>query len=442
MREDGVYGMPIMAMSSFIVLFMIFGAFLLQTKMGDFFLDLSYSLTGKSVGGPAKAAAVSSMLIGSLTGSTTANVVITGSFTIPLMIRVGYSPTFAAAIEAAASTGGAVMPPVMGAAAFIIASFLGIRYIDVVIVGIIPAILYFFSIYLVVHFQAKKDGIKKISSEAIPSFRETIKTGWYFLIPLFMIILLLTMGHSPSFTAFWAIVSVIVLSFIQEKRRITPIKIIEAFQNAARLSVPVSLACATAGIIVGSIIISGIGIRFSSSIIALAEGNLLLILSLSMIASLILGMSMPSVAVYIIVSALIVPAMIQLGIKEIPAHFFAFYFGTISAVTPPVCLAAFAAAGVAQTDPMRTGYTAFKVASASYIIPFMFVFSPSLLMIGGNIFQIVISCIIAAISVIFLSSGVIGWHFRKASLIERIILILLSISFTFILKILFYGKVI
>ena len=437
MRGDGIYGMPIMTMSSFVFLFMIFGAFLVQTGTGDFLLDIAYSLTGKSIGGPAKAAVFSSMLMGSLSGSTSANVVTTGTFTIPLMQKVGFSPTFAAAVEATASTGGAIMPPVMGATAFIIASFLGIQYIEVVKAGAIPAMLYYFAIYLMVHFRSKKIGLVALSSSELPSFLKTLKKGWYYLLPILIIIILLIIGYSPSFTAFWAIVFTVILSFIDSEKRITPIKIIAAFRDAVKSAIPVSLACATAGIIIGSISISGLGVRFSHLIVILSKGNLFVILSLSMLASLILGMSMPSVSVYIIVSSLIVPAMIKLGIKEIPAHFFAFYFGTISAVTPPVCLAAFAAAGIAGSNAMQTGYTAFKISSASFIIPFMFVFSPSLLMIG-SLSQIMISIIVATTSILFLSMGIIGWHYKEASLLERIVLILFSIVLVLSLKIFFY----
>ncbi len=428
MEDGGIFGIPIMAMASFIVLFLIFGAMLMETGASQFFLNLALALTGRRVGGPAKAAVVSSMLMGSISGSCVANVVTTGSFTIPLMKRMGYSPIFAGAVEAVASTGGQFMPPVMGAAGFIIAAFLGVTYLEVIIAALVPAIFFYISLYFMVHFESKKIGLMALYSEELPSLRKTLSTGWQHLISLIIIVTIIVLGYSVSLAAFWGIASVFILSFFSREKRITPVGLLTALGEAARTAIPVSIACAAAGLIIGAMSLSGFSLRLSSIVISTSGGHLWLILFFTMIMCLILGMGVPTTAVYVVVSAVIAPVLVQMGIKEMGAHLFAFYFGVISAITPPVCLAAFAAAGIAKSKPMSTGYMAARIGIAAYIVPFIFVFNPALLLIG-SFAQIMYTILISGFVIFCLASGAEGWHIRKASLLERIVLVSTAIIF-------------
>ena len=420
--DHGIFSSPIIAMTNFIILFLIFSSLLLRTNAGTMFVDIAYSIAGRTTGGPAKTAVIASGFFGSLSGSAVSNVVATGSFTIPLMKSSGYSSLSAGAIEAVASTGGNFMPPVMGVVAFLIVQYLGISYLKVMLYGLLPAIFYFFAIYMMVHFEGKREGLKHLPANELPSFRDTIMKGGHLLLAVVALFIFLVKGYTAMMAAFWAILTLFILSFIRKETRLNPIKLISAFEEATKIGVLVGNVCATAGIVVGCIYTSGLGVRFTNIVIRIAGGKLLLSLVLAAIVAIILGMGMPSVGVYITLLITVIPALIKLGVEPIAAHMFAFYFGVISVITPPVALAAFAAASISGAPPMRTGFKAFQFGIASYIIPFMFVYKPSILMIGSPV-EILWVSITTSIAVIFLAGGTVGWLIRKASIIERIVMI-------------------
>jgi len=383
MTSDGIYGIPLYVASTYIVLFIIFGAILIRSGVGRFFVDLAISLTGHRTGGPAKAAVVASGMTGTVYGSAVANVVTTGSFTIPLMKNYGYRPRFAAAVEACASSGGQITPPIMGAAAFIMAEFLEAPYSYVILAAIIPAFLYFVTIYFMVHVEAEKHGIEKIDKSMLPNVIEVLKSGWHMLLSLVVLIALLIYGYTAMKAGFWAIISVIFLSFFKSNTRMSAVDLLGAFESGIKSTVPVTIACACAGIIIGSVFVSGLGLKFTQSVIDLSGGMLFPLLCLTAISAIILGMGMTTTAVYITVAALIVPSLIQAGVIPIAAHMFAFYFGVVSTITPPVALASFAGAAIAKSPPMSTAVESSKVGIAKYIVPFAFIYNPSLLMEGS-----------------------------------------------------------
>jgi len=382
MRENGVFGIPLMVMATYIFLFILFGAILVRSGAGRFFINVAMALTGSKVGGPAKASVVSSCLMASVSGSAVANVVTTGSFTIPLMKRVGYRSYFAAAVEACASSGGQIMPPIMGAAAFVIAEFMNIPYLEVAKASIFPAIIYFFSIFVMVHFEARRKNLGTVSRDELPDLKSELKHSGHLFLSILLIIILMIAGYTPMLAAFYAIISVLALSMLRKETRMSPVQMFSAFEEGARQAVSVSIACAAAGIIIGCVFVSGLGLKFSTMLVDLAGGNLVMVLVLTMFASLILGMGLTTTAVYITLAALVIPAVVSMGVEPIAAHLFAFYFGLVSAITPPVALASFAAAGVANAPPMLTGFHSFRLGIAKYILPFVFVFNPALLFVG------------------------------------------------------------
>lgn len=422
----GLYSLPLMVMSSYIILFLIFSFILLETGAGNFFIDLAYSLTGRLTGGPAKTAVVASALMGTLSGSGVANVAATGSFTIPLMKSVGYRPVVAGAIEACASTGGIITPPIMGAAAFLIAQFLAIPYLQVCIYGTIPAVLYFGSVFMMVHLEAKKEGLKPLAKEQLPSLLKTLAKGWHLLLSIFALIAFLVWGYTAMMAAFWAILLLFVLSFIRQETRLTPTSLLVALEGGATAAIAVGLACACAGIIIGSVYISGLGLRFANMVVALAGGELWLCLIFVMIASIILGMGMPPTAVYLTVVTIVAPALIELGVRPISAHLFCFYFGAISAITPPVCMAAFAAAAISGAKPMATGWKASAIGITAFIIPYMWIYNPALLMIGSAL-EIIWVLITGLGGILFLAAGVEGWLLRRICWLERVAAILAAL---------------
>lgn len=390
MRENGVYSIPLMVMATYIFLFILFGAILVRSGAGRFFINVAMALTGSKVGGPAKASVVSSCLMASVSGSAVANVVTTGSFTIPLMKRVGYRPYFAAAVEACASSGGQIMPPVMGAAAFVIAEFLNVPYLSVAKASIVPALIYFFSIFVMVHFEARKKNLGTVSERELPDLNTELKSSGHLFLSIVLIVVLMVIGYTPMFAAFYAILSILVLSMIRKETRMSPLQMLSSFEEGARQAVSVSIACAAAGIIIGCVFVSGLGLKFSTMLVDLAGGHLLLVLILTMFASLILGMGLTTTAVYITLAALVIPSLVNMGVEPIAAHLFAFYFGLVSAITPPVALASFAAAGVANAPPMLTGLHSFRLGIAKYILPFVFVYNPAMLF-AGDWFSIVMA---------------------------------------------------
>ena len=422
MSSDGIFGIPLHVAATYIVLFIIFGAVLIRSGAGKFFIDLAVSLTGHRVGGPAKAAAVASGFMGTVSGSAVANVVTTGAFTIPMMKRVGYRPKFAAAVEACASSGGQITPPIMGAAAFIMAEFLAVPYVTVIIAAVIPALLYFATIYFMVHLEAEKHGVGSIPRDELPRTGEVLKNGWHLLIALGVLIALLLWGYTPMKSAFFGLAALIGLSFINPATRMSPVDMLAALEAGVRASVPVSIACACAGLIIGSVFVSGLGLKFTQSVIELADGNLLILLALTGIASIILGMGITTTAVYITVAALIVPALVKIGIEPIAAHMFAFYFGVVSTITPPVALAAFAAAAIAGTPPMATAVEATRVGIAKYIAPLIFVYNPSLLFVGP-LWMTALSTAVALAGLYVLSVGLEGWCRGRIDPLRRLMLL-------------------
>ncbi len=421
MADEGIFGIPIMASSSFVVLFMIFGSLLFVSGAGTFFTEIAFALTGARTAGPAKSAIVASGMMGTISGSTAANVVTTGSFTIPLMKRLGYTPAFAGAVEAAASSGGQIMPPVMGASAFIMALFLGIPYLSVCIAAFIPAVLYFVSLFAAVHFEAKRLNLKTMDKSELPDWRRVLRKGWLCLVPLVTLVIVLVLGYTAMMAAFWSIIAGILVSFVDKQSRMGPVTLLTVFELGAIGVVIVGVACACAGVVIGAVTDSGLGVRMSNVVIAAGQGKLWLALIMTMFASIVLGMGLTTTAVYITLAVLVIPALVALGVVPIAAHMFAFYFGVIGCVTPPVAMAAFAAAGVAGSKPMETGWTATRIAITAFIVPFMFVYNPELLWIG-SLSAILISFCTAIVGVVILSSSVIGWLYRKTYLLERVIL--------------------
>ncbi|MDA1091527.1 MAG: TRAP transporter permease [Proteobacteria bacterium] len=421
MEEEGIYTIPISISASFVVLFIIFGAFIMRTGVGELFKDVAYGLMGRQVGGPAKAAVLSSAFMASISGSAVSNVATTGTFTIPLMKRMGYPPAFAGAVEACASTGGVFTPPVMGAVAFIMAEFLGVSYWAVVKAATIPAAIYFTAVLAMVHFRSHRIGLTPHSAEDLPSAWGALKERGHMLLPVVALVAAMVVGYSPIFAALVGIVSVFALSWIRPETRMTPVSFFGALEDAARMMVAVAVPSAAAGLIVGALYFSGLAVRFSTSIIDLSQGSTILGLGLAMIICIILGMGVTVTALYILVAALVVPALVKLGVEPMAAHLFAFHFGVHSYITPPVALSAFAAAAIARSDPMETAFQAARLALAAYILPYMFVYSPGLIWIGAW-HEILISTLTALIGVVALAAAVEGWLLGRASTWQRIVL--------------------
>jgi TRAP transporter 4TM/12TM fusion protein len=424
---EGIFGLPLGVSASFVILFVIFGAFLEATKTGDFFMNFANAIAGKAIGGPAKVAVISSSLFGTISGSAVANVVATGTYTIPLMKRTGYSPHFAGSVEAVASSGGQLMPPVMGAAAFVIAEMTGISYLKICLAALIPAILYYGALFGAVHFEAHRVGLRGLRDEDVPRLWPTVKSQGYLSLSALVLVYFLAIElKSPQFSAFWAIVASIIVSSFSSYSRLNFTSLVKALENGAKGSLSVIAACAAAGIVVGVTTLTGLGLKFSSAVIALSGGNIHLTLILVMIASLILGMGLPTTAAYIICAILAVPALTTLGVDLLAAHLFVFYFAILSAITPPVALAAFAAAGIAGSNAMKTGMTAVRIGLAAFIIPYMFVFNPSLLMRGEPL-EIIWAFITASFGAVIFAGATIGWLVTRAVTWERGLLLIGSI---------------
>ncbi len=430
MRTDGIFGIPVMVVSTYIVLFIVFGALLIRSGAGRFFIDLAVSLTGHRIGGPAKASVVASAFMGTVSGSAVANVVTTGSFTIPLMKQLGYRPRFAAAVEACASSGGQIMPPIMGAAAFIIAEFLQVNYLVVVVAAAIPAFLYFAAVYAMVHLEAEKAGIQRLSRDRLPRLSAVLWRGWHLLFSLVVLVALMAVGFTAMMAAFWSIVTIVALSFISRATRMSAMDLFAALESGVRNTVPVTVACACAGIIIGSVFVSGLGLKFTQSIIAASGGYLLVLLLLTAIASIVLGMGITTTAVYITLAALIVPSLEKMGVVPMAAHMFAFYYGVISTITPPVALASFAAAGIAGTPPMATAAESSKVGIAAYLVPFIFVYNPTLLF-EGPLWLTALSTVTALAGVWALAAALLGWLHGALALWLRVALFASAVALLF-----------
>lgn len=424
---NGIWGSPIAVASTFVFIFVLFGAFLQKSGAGNFFFDISSAITGTARGGPAKVAIFASALFGTISGSPTANVVTTGSFTIPMSKRLGYRPVFAGAVEAVASTGGSIMPPVMGSSAFLMAEVTGIPYGKIVVAAIIPALLYYLSLFMMVHFEAVRVNLPRLKKEDIPRSRDVMAKGWQYLVPLVVMTWLLVIGKSPSLTGVYAILAVIAVSWFRKDTRMGIKEILDALEDGARTAVPVTTACAAAGMVIAGIVSTGLGGKLTSIILGATNGMLFPTLLVTMIICIILGMGMPVAAAYVLTAMLAAPALMSMGIPKMPAHLFIVYFSIISAITPPVAVAAFAAAGIAEANPNRVGFEATRLGIAAFIVPFMFVVQPALLM-QGPILPIIQSAITASIGVTLLAGGVIGWFVTRASWPERVLLIIAGLG--------------
>ncbi len=419
---EGIFGLPMAVSSTYIVLFVLFGSFLSKCGGGKFFIDFAFALTGRTRGGPAKAAVISSALMGTMSGAAVANVVTTGTFTIPLMKKSGYEPKVAGAIEAVASTGGQMMPPIMGAAAFIMSEFTEIPYVNIAIAAVIPALLYFFAVYLMVDSQARKQGLKGLPGKELPQIGATLAWGGHLFIPLIVLVLMLVWAYSPMKSVFWGIILIGIIGSLRKTTRVGPGKFIEALEFGARNSVTIAAACASAGIIVGVIALTGLGLKFSDSLVSLSGGNIFLALFFSMIASLVLGCGMPTTAAYVVLASLGAPVLIRLGVPVLAAHLFLFYFGCISSITPPVALSSYAGAGIAEADPTSVGNIAFKFGLVAYIVPYMMVYGPSLLMQGG-IVKILFTVATACLGIVAFTSGLQKYYRLECFWWERLLLV-------------------
>ena len=416
---EGIYGTAMAVSATYVALFVVFGAFLEKFRAGDFFVKISLALTGRFRGGPAKAALLSSALVGTISGSAAANVVTTGTFTIPLMKSVGYKPWVAGAVEAVASTGGQIMPPVMGAAAFLMAEMLNVPYAVVMKAAIIPALLYFISAYVVVHLEAVKENIPVLSAAERPVVRETMRQGGYFLITVALLAVAIVRGVTPLKAVVWAIGSVLLLYVLFSPNRAQMgRRTYESLASSASAMTSVAAACACAGIVVGVTGITGLGLKISQMVLSISGQSSLLALILTMIASLILGCGLPTTAAYVVLATMAVPALVKMGIPVLAAHLFVFYFGCVSTITPPVALAAYAAGAVAKTDPNKVGWTAFRFGLVAFIVPYMWIYGPGLLM-QGDAATIVRNLVTSITGVVLFAVGIEGFGLVKCNLVDR-----------------------
>ena len=431
MTTDALFGIPAQVSATYVVLFVIFGALAERMGIGKLFMDFALALTGHQAGGPAKVAVVTSGLFGSVSGSATANVMTTGTFTIPLMKRIGYPAPFAGAVEAVASTGGQIMPPIMGAAAFVMAEFLGVGYLTVAAYAILPALLYYLAVFLAVHFEARLQGLQGLPRADLPRVGQVLMERGHLFLPLVIIIGTLMSGFSAPYSALMGILSVVPVVLMRRTTRseFTIAKLIDGLEAGAINSVLVAMACASAGIVIGVIAQTGLGLTFTGIVRAAAQEMLLPALILTMIAGIILGMGMPTTPAYIVQVALLVPALVRLDVPVEAAHMFVFYFAILSAITPPVAIAVYAACGISRSAVWATSYAAVKLGLTGYIIPFMFVFGPSLLLIG-TWDRIAMTVITATAGVTLLSGGLAGYLLKPAGPATRLLLI--AAAFTLI----------
>lgn len=419
---DGVYGTAIGVSASYIYLFILFGAFMEKSGMGQFINDIALALAGGSKGGPAKVAVFASALLGTINGSAVANVVTTGTFTIPLMKKTGYDKDFAGAVEASASVGGQLMPPIMGAAAFIMAEVLGIQYKIIAVAAILPAVLYYVGIIVQVHLRARKTGLKGISRENLPRVASVMKERGHLLIPIvFLVVMLFASGKTVIYSAFMTILVTIATSMIRKSTRMSFKDVIDALYEGTRSLVPVAIACATVGIVIGVASITGFGISMANAIILLGGKNLFLTLAFTMVACMILGMGLPSIPAYLITATMAAPALVRLGIDPLVAHLFVFYFAMFANITPPVALASFAAAGISGGSPMRTGFTSLKLSLAGFIVPYMFIYNDALLLVNTNLAEGALVMLTSISGVFMLGTAVEGYLSTRINILLRVV---------------------
>ena len=418
---SGILSTPVNTCSKYIAIFIIFGAFLERTGIADFFIKISNSVVGGFSGGPAKVAVVASAMEGMVSGSSVANTVGSGSVTIPLMKKTGYKPEFAAAAEASASTGGQIMPPIMGAAAFLMAENIGVPYSNIVVRAILPAALYFLGVFIAVHLEAKKEGLRGLTKEELPRFLPLLKQS-YLLLPLIILIALVGSGsRSIAYAAAIAIVATIIVGLFNKEERITPKRIFEALAAGGQGMITVAVACGVAGIIAGTITMTGLANIMINGIVALAGDQVIIALFLTMLCCIILGMGVPTTANYCIMAATCAPILIKMGVPDLAAHFFVFYFGIVADLTPPVALAAYAGAAIAQANPMKTAFTATKLAIGAFIVPYVFALNPAMLFINTNVGEVILICITSVIGIFGVSAALEGYFLHRMSWYERIL---------------------
>ncbi|MBE6936516.1 MAG: TRAP transporter permease [Ruminococcaceae bacterium] len=420
---DGVLGTPLGVCATFIVLFIILGSFLEKTGIGTFFIDLANSIAGFASGGPAKVAVISSALEGMYSGSSVANTVGSGSVTIPVMKKTGYRPEFAAAVEAAASTGGQIMPPIMGAAAFLMAEMTNTPYSVIAVAAILPAVLYFAGIFMMIHFEAKKLGLKGLPKESIPNFFKLLFRKGYLFAPIIVLVALMSFGKTPAFAACYAILAAIVTSMFSKETRLTPSTFLEAVEGGARNTIGVAIACAIAGIIVGVVTLTGLGQDLINVLMSVAGTSKFLALFLTMIACIVLGMGVPTTANYVIMATITAPIVVRMGVPVLAAHMFVFYFGIVADITPPVALAAYAGAAIAKSNPLKTGVNATRLAITAFIVPYIFAFNPAMLFIETTPLEVVQIIVTSIIGIFGISAGMEGYMFTRMKWYEIIFVI-------------------
>ncbi len=415
---EGIFGVPLSVAGTYVILFIIFGAFLEKSGAGQFFMNFANAIAGGARGGPGKVAVVSSSLFGTISGSAVANVMVDGWLTIPMMKKTGFKPEAAAAIEAVASTGGQIMPPIMGAAAFVMAEFMGVSYTQVMVAATIPALFYYGALFAAIHFNAVRSGLKGIPREELPLLGAIILRQGHLFLPVIVLLVLLLYGYTPTYGAIVATVAVIAISWVRRETRLNWKTCIAALREGAEHTVPVAMACAAAGIVIGIVLQTGLALRFTAFLVDIAGGSLMPALLITMVAGIILGMGMPTTPAYIMQAALLVPALIKLGVAPMAAHMFAFYFSCLSAVTPPVALAVYAAASIGGAGLWGSGWQALKFAAAGFIVPFFFVYNPALLF-AGTWMEILRALLTGMVGVIALAAGLEGYFMRLANWLER-----------------------
>ena len=420
MTGEGIYGVAIYVTASFVFIFILMGSLLGETGGAQAFIDLAFTATGKYRGGPAKAAVIGSGLMGTISGSSFANVAGTGTFTIPLMKSVGYEPEFAGGVEAAASSGGQIMPPIMGAAAFIMAEMTGVPYSKLIIYAMIPAVLYYVSVFLMVDLRAAKLGLKGMEKKELPKVKEVLNRGGFLLLAPISIFYMLLAGYSPIKASFTAVMIVIITSFFKKETRLSFKGFLVALEKGAIASLSVIAACAVAGIIVGTVTLTGLGLKFSDLIVTLSHGNLYVALFLTMIASIIMGMGMPTTALYIILGSMVAPSLVKLNVPIVAAHLFIFYYGCMASVTPPVALSSYLAAAIAKANAVKTALNGLKLASAAFILPFIFALSPELLMLNSTVMKTVVVVLTSLAGIYALAASLENYALGDLKIYERI----------------------
>jgi TRAP transporter 4TM/12TM fusion protein len=420
LTPEGIFGLMANVLASYVIIFIFFGSFLNRSGVGGFFIDLALALAGRAAGGPAKVAVLASGLMGSISGSAIANTVSTGALTIPLMKRTGFKPETAGAVEASASIGGMFLPPVMGAGAFVMVELTGIPYVTIMLVSIVPALLYMLSVWVAVHFQAKKLGLKGLPKAEIPRLRDIMRERWFLAIPLIVVVTMLVLGYSPGFSAFWGTAATVPVSWFTKANRMGPRQVWEALIEGGQNTLVIGATVGLIGIMLGMISLTGLALKFTTVFLSLSSGSILLAILLVALASLVLGMGMPVTASYLVVAVLAGPAFQELGVALLAAHMIIYWLSQDSNITPPVCIAAYAGAAIAQADPWKTGWTAFKFAKLLYVMPLLFAFTPILM--DGPVDKIIVTWISATLGTIAFGALTVGYLQRSTTLMEWAIL--------------------